>query len=544
MVSTVTPRIPYYLTAVVDSIADLRALTSTYENYELYVKSWHSGGNRGGGYFVYDPDEVSADDGGLIIVDAAGRRWKRQYSGPLHAEWFGVVVDDNQEPTSADNVTNLKNAIKALFNSVSGNPQILEGGGSQITLNSKCELSPADIETGAGYKRNRKVIRGLNLRANPAGTWASGDPLLKIGGNQADGNLRNMTFDLCRFNASDITGVVPVIVSGYYNMNFRRCYFFAWTAYGFKSLGEDDSTGNHGLTIENCHCEGDFSSPAGKTGFYTEDGDTVFRGNTIEWMAVGIKSTRGSVKVEYNHFSLASGTEMVPAFVCVAPRLVSFVGNDCDGCYVDLNNYENNTFNGVHYSSWNNVDICHNDFSSGKDMPAGFGFINFRTDTASNFVTCLSIENNWSSYTGTGTPDLIKFSTSGAGTWLATFVSCINNPRVATVNPGSFPALIRLAVNSAYELQVDPSGALIPSVDGAMNLGTNANQFDEARIKTRYRIAGIQVVSSRKTGYTNAMTGTADRATSYATGSITLVQLAERVKAIEDDLISHGLIGA
>ncbi len=61
-----------------------------------------------------------------------------------------------------------------------------------------------------------------------------------------------------------------------------------------------------------------------------------------------------------------------------------------------------------------------------------------------------------------------------------------------------------------------------------------------------FQIASTQVVGARKTGYTNLMTGTANRATAYATGTITLIQLAERVKAMEDDLHSsagHGLIG-
>jgi hypothetical protein len=58
-----------------------------------------------------------------------------------------------------------------------------------------------------------------------------------------------------------------------------------------------------------------------------------------------------------------------------------------------------------------------------------------------------------------------------------------------------------------------------------------------------FRVNAIQVVSARVTGYTNAMTGTKNRATAYATGTITLVQLAERVGAIEDDLLAHGLIG-
>ena len=42
-------------------------------------------------------------------------------------------------------------------------------------------------------------------------------------------------------------------------------------------------------------------------------------------------------------------------------------------------------------------------------------------------------------------------------------------------------------------------------------------------------------------GYTNAMTGTANRATLYDTSTITLIQLAERVKAIQDDLTSREL---
>lgn len=58
------------------------------------------------------------------------------------------------------------------------------------------------------------------------------------------------------------------------------------------------------------------------------------------------------------------------------------------------------------------------------------------------------------------------------------------------------------------------------------------------------QINNNRVVSDRATGYTNAMTGTANRATSYATGTITLIQLAERVKALTDDLRTHGLIGA
>lgn len=57
-----------------------------------------------------------------------------------------------------------------------------------------------------------------------------------------------------------------------------------------------------------------------------------------------------------------------------------------------------------------------------------------------------------------------------------------------------------------------------------------------------YQVDGTQVVNNRVTGWA-AATGTATR-TTFATGTVTTAQLAERVKALIDDLISHGLIGA
>jgi hypothetical protein len=55
-----------------------------------------------------------------------------------------------------------------------------------------------------------------------------------------------------------------------------------------------------------------------------------------------------------------------------------------------------------------------------------------------------------------------------------------------------------------------------------------------------YQVAGTNVVGSRITGW-GTPSGTATR-TTFATGTVTLVQLAERVKALIDDLRTHGLI--
>ncbi|MFM6453108.1 MAG: hypothetical protein ACKPH7_15015, partial [Planktothrix sp.] len=56
-----------------------------------------------------------------------------------------------------------------------------------------------------------------------------------------------------------------------------------------------------------------------------------------------------------------------------------------------------------------------------------------------------------------------------------------------------------------------------------------------------FSVGGNQVVSARRTGWTTP-TGTATR-TAFSTATVTLPQLAERVKALIDDLTAHGLIG-
>ncbi|WP_157410216.1 hypothetical protein [Sphingobium xenophagum] len=57
-----------------------------------------------------------------------------------------------------------------------------------------------------------------------------------------------------------------------------------------------------------------------------------------------------------------------------------------------------------------------------------------------------------------------------------------------------------------------------------------------------FKILGDRVVTSRRTGWA-AATGTATR-TTFATSTVTTAQLAERLKALIDDLTAHGLIGA
>ena len=62
------------------------------------------------GDFVIDPsDTASADNDGTTLIDAIGRRWKRQLAGDYQWQWWGVT---------GDGVTDDYNAIKKMIDSV------------------------------------------------------------------------------------------------------------------------------------------------------------------------------------------------------------------------------------------------------------------------------------------------------------------------------------------------------------------------------------------------------------------------------------------
>jgi len=98
------------------------------------------------------------------------------------------------------------------------------------------------------------------------------------------------------------------------------------------------------------------------------------------------------------------------------------------------------------------------------------------------------------------------------------------------------------AAGAAVRVIVTPSGnVLINNTTGTERLSVTGN-IQLTATADSYMVGTNNVVGSRKTGWA-APTGTATRS-AFATSSVTTTQLAERVKALIDDLTSHGLIGA
>ena len=104
---------------------------------------------------------------------------------------------------------------------------------------------------------------------------------------------------------------------------------------------------------------------------------------------------------------------------------------------------------------------------------------------------------------------------------------------VMTSPAGTREPVLRLTINSLGDVQINNTiGTERLSVTGNIQVTEATNGF---------HVGANQVLGSRKTGWA-APTGTATR-TTFVTSTVTTEQLAERVKALIDDLTTHGLIG-
>jgi hypothetical protein len=101
-----------------------------------------------------------------------------------------------------------------------------------------------------------------------------------------------------------------------------------------------------------------------------------------------------------------------------------------------------------------------------------------------------------------------------------------------TVLGTSATTLTRIFGNLLLGTSIDDASGAVLQCSGTVNLATG----------NAYKINNVQIINARKTGWA-AATGTATRST-FDTSTVTTEQLAERVKALLDDLISHGLLGS
>lgn len=139
--------------------------------------------------------------------------------------------------------------------------------------------------------------------------------------------------------------------------------------------------------------------------------------------------------------------------------------------------------------------------------------------------------NDLSVFSATTSAQLAGIISNETGTGSLVFAT---SPSLVTPNIGVATSTSLTVVNSGAG--ANPS---LSSNDAAQVMDLTGS-LDVSGI---YSVAGTQVLGARIAGFT-AMTGTADGASAQATTTITLEELAEKVKFITDGLLTHGSFGA
>lgn len=160
--------------------AELRAYTGTSTRVYCLGKSNILDG--GYGFFERDSsDTTSADNGGTILIDASGRRWKRQYSGSINLIWFA------KGDGTADDKTALQNAVNAT------------PWGGDLFVNTPPVYYKVSAET--------IISRPINIYGSGGSSVTSKQmPCIKASGHNSIFKLR-ATLDGYMFGAYGVTGV-------------------------------------------------------------------------------------------------------------------------------------------------------------------------------------------------------------------------------------------------------------------------------------------------------------------------------------------------
>jgi hypothetical protein len=138
-----------------------------------------------------------------------------------------------------------------------------------------------------------------------------------------------------------------------------------------------------------------------------------------------------------------------------------------------------------------------------------------------------------------GTHEIQAFNSSNNAAAITQFAAQGDGGRRAYFGVTSSANASIGGTNTAY---VGSNGTCYLLANDAVQASIDTSGINLASGKV-LRVNATQVVAARDTGWT-AMTGSSDKATAYATSTVTLAQLAGRVMALQAALTTHGLLGA
>lgn len=175
--------------------------------------------------------------------------------------------------------------------------------------------------------------------------------------------------------------------------------------------------------------------------------------------------------------------------------------------------------------------------------------------TSGASVPLLNTLNSWGAgqvlpqiFMGTGATRTLQWNGSSASNWRQTYFAAGGATNSGGLGTMTVPAGALVTGNATRNMCGNASGEGFAwerngSFDGtAPTTLAELDQNGVLNVIGEYRVDNVRVVGNRAAGW-GTPTGTATR-TAFDTASVTTAQLAERLKALIDDLRGHGLIGS
>lgn len=281
--------------------AGLRAITS--DNSSAYVTGYLASSAPSGisGLFIRDDtDSTSSDNGGTVIVDGLGRRWKRAYAkNDLNVLWFGIT----QTATSSANASIMQSLLDSM---TTGGTVLFPSGnwpmGSVTVTNDRTNIRGEGNATLILNANDDGLIVGLsgvelsfcevrNLKFDRASPSAAGAAVKMV--NTAYSAVRN-----CEFRNSN-AGIWVKTHND--SLQIEDCHFYDGTYYGIYQYNQNETWANDLRITRNYFWHVQYAAlyMSGDGVGVSSVGDTYFHNNLVcSSVSKGALQTQYGVRVD------------------------------------------------------------------------------------------------------------------------------------------------------------------------------------------------------------------------------------------------------
>lgn len=307
------------------------------------------------GFFHKVPNTGQADNGGTVIVDGAGRRWKRVFDGSVKAGWFGIVGDN-----ATDNTVQIAAAVDFISSRAApNNGGVLEFDAGIFLGN--ISLKPRVFLLGQGY--NATVIRSMPITTNavlyvPVDSFFNGWSGITFDGDKAGGAVCNgIEFQDAPTGVGSVNDntFADKTITGNSAYKFINAKDFA--AVNAKNDGIKLGSGNYGVFFSDFYAirndksgmsnrstdnifHSFYSEHNGMSGLYNRGSNNKFIGAKLIWNGKLDQLSSGGLNDESNRCDFI-GVECQDNF-CDGARISGLEGNydlllDSNGYKVTIN---------------------------------------------------------------------------------------------------------------------------------------------------------------------------------------------------------------